>query len=163
MAICCLIDLFATTKTVGNNQRIFDGIAYSGKQRPFTDLDRHVVVVFFKTEGSSHTTTTRVECSIVKAQSRKHRLFILHPHDCFVMAMPMHHGLAVKLRELVMLRLFFKKFAEQGCLLAKPLCIFVIGEKINQFITEDRNTTWLQANHRDTLLHLRSQRIEYFP
>src|SRR6185312_5643317 len=61
MAICCLSNLFATTETVGNDQRIFTGTAHSGKQRPFTDLDRHVVVVFFKPEGSGHTTTTRKE------------------------------------------------------------------------------------------------------
>src|SRR6185312_2684656 len=163
MAICCLSNLFATTETVGNNQRIFTCTAHSGKQHPFTDLDRHVVVVFFKPEGSSHTTTTRVEYCIVKAQIRKHRLFIPHPHDCLVMAMPMHQGPALKLRELVMLRLFFKKFAEKECLLAEPLCIFVIGKKINQFITEDRNTTRLQANHGHTLLYLRLQRIEYIP
>src|SRR2546425_12843130 len=154
MAVCCLSNLFATTETVGDNQRIFVSTAHSGKQHPLTNLDRHVVVVFLKTEGSRHTTTTRVEDCVVKAQSRKHRLFILHLHDSLVMAMSMHDCLALKLREPVMLRLFYKKFAEKECLPAEPLRIFVFGEEINQLITEGRYTTRLQADHRHTLLNL---------
>src|SRR5437667_8789903 len=59
-----------------------------------------------------------------------------------------------------MLCLLCKEFAEQECLLAESLRIFIAGEEVEQFIAEDCDATWFQAYHRHTLPDLRSQCIE---
>src|SRR5947209_7312937 len=88
-------DLLTATKTISDNQRILVRLPHSRKQYPFANLYRYVVVVFLKTERASHTTTFRVKHLEIQSQLREHCLFIVHPHNGFVMAVSMHNRLTM--------------------------------------------------------------------
>src|SRR6266496_6851679 len=92
-----LSDLFTTTETICNDQRIVVSAPYSGKQYSFTYLDRYLVMVSLKTKSSCHATAARVEDCVVKVQFREYSLFIRHLHDRGMMAMYVYHCLAMHL------------------------------------------------------------------
>ena len=72
----------------------------------------------------------------------------------------MHHRFALQFGGLVVRYVHFEKLTQQKSLLAEALGIFIVGEKIDQFIAEDCDTTWLQANDGNACANLRLQGLE---
>src|ERR1700680_243007 len=135
-------------------------MTHGGQQDPLTTLDRHVVVGFLKAEDTGHATTTRVKHLEIQAQLFEHRFLSTHAHDSLVVAVPLHQGFTAQLWKLVVLYLPFEKFTQQESLLAEPPGIFIVGEKIEHLIAEDRHTAWLQSYDRHTCGNLWLQGVK---
>src|SRR5689334_3891811 len=95
LAICCLSDLLTTAKPISDDQGFLVCLTYRWKEHTLTSFERDIVVIFLEAKGPSHTTATRVKHLEIKAELSEDGLFIIHFHDGFVMAVPMHNCLTL--------------------------------------------------------------------
>src|SRR6185437_8463461 len=92
-----LLNLFATTEAVGNDQSFRRCSPDSRQQLKIPNRDRNIVFVVFKTEGTGHSATAlRGSCEI-EPQAPQHRLFIRHLQNRLVMAVSVNERLSSNL------------------------------------------------------------------
>ena len=130
MAARRLDDLLAAAEAIGDDQRVPGGRPHRRQQDALPTLDRDIVVVFLEAEGSGHAAAARVQDGDVQAQPREHGLLVRQPHNGFVVAVAVHHGLTRQLRWLIARHLVDQKLAEQERLPAELPGILVVGEEV---------------------------------
>ena len=92
----------------------------------------------------------------------QHSQFLVHLHQRFVVAVPVHQQLSAgSLRRRIAGRVEHEKFAEQEDLLAQPLRSLVVGEETSQLITKDTGAARLENDDGNAGLDFRSQRVHH--
>src|SRR5438270_1840243 len=100
VAIRALGNLLAAAEPVGDDERLRGSLPNCGKQFQFANRDRHLVLLFFKPERTRHSAAPRSRRGKIYAHLPQDRLFIVHLHNGFVMAMSMNDGLRLQTRHL---------------------------------------------------------------
>src|SRR5690242_7224380 len=79
------------------------------------------------------------------------------------MAVAVHERLALYWRQLEIRHVSFEKLGQHVRAVAQPPRIFVVRQKPDQLVTENRNATRLQAHDWNTGPKVRPQAIEHLP
>jgi hypothetical protein len=80
-----------------------------------------------------------------------------------VVAVSVEQGVAGELRKLcVGSEILLEELAQEECLLAESLGAFVVGEQINEFVAEDGDAAWFEADNGDSGRDLGLELVEDF-
>ena len=150
-------NLFAATEAVGNDERIRVSVADCGKKNAFPDRLRKGVFIFLKAEGTGHAATAGVRGDQVGTHFAEERFFVIHLHDCFVMAMAVEQHFSSEARRLKGRGVALEEFAEEECLAAEAICARVIGKQVAQFVAKNGGATGLEDDDGDAGINLRAE------
>src|SRR5580693_7214275 len=89
-----LEDLLATTKTIRHNQCVLLGAPHSRQEYALADCLRYDELVPLESERSGHPATARIQRLQFTSGLSQQRFFIIHLHECLVMAVTMEQDLA---------------------------------------------------------------------
>src|SRR5665213_1164682 len=116
--VCLLQYLLAATESIRYDQNVAVGAPDPRQKNPLSALDSDFIVGGLITECPGHAAATGIEDFIIEADFSQDAFFVLEFESALVMAMPMHHRLALKPGRLIILYLLFQKLTQQVCLLA---------------------------------------------
>jgi len=83
-----LLNLFAATEAVGDDEPIGGRVPYCRQQFKFANRDRNRILFFFKSEGSSHSATSGRRHFVIHPEPPQNRFLICHLQGRLLMAMP---------------------------------------------------------------------------
>ena len=142
LSSCRLKDLLATTKTIRHNQCVLLGAPHSRQEYALAHCLGYDELVSLESERSGHPATARIQRLQFTSGLSQQGLFIIHLHECLVMAVTMEQDFARDMRRLIS-GLTFKKFAEQESLAPQSDGAFFPREQVLQLVTKDRGTARL--------------------
>jgi hypothetical protein len=113
LPLCELMDLFAATESVRDDDAADRCLAHGWQQRTFAHSDRHIVVPCVVPEGTGHSTTARVERARFETGGGERHLTGLASHECLLVAVDVGKDLAVESRQLAALEVRLEEGLEQ--------------------------------------------------
>ncbi len=108
--------LLTAAKSIGDDQRVRLGAPHCRQKDAVPDCLRQGELLPLKSEWPGHTATAGIDRPQIRAHLPKQRLFVVHLHESFVVAMTMEQNFSGKMRSPILRCVMFQEFAEKESL-----------------------------------------------